>query len=181
MKDLNLLDDEWEFPTDFLPEDGREPARRTGARRRARGVANADCLLQLILMHTATGLSLRQTVARAPEQSMAHISDVALLKRLRSSEVGLRSLASHLTEINPSGIVKKLSPRRRIRVVDATTVEAQGGAGTDGRVPDTLCLPDLSGDFFELTDDKGGETYPNPHVRRQPAAGTVFAQRKAAR
>ena len=159
MKDLNLLDEEWEFLTSFLPDDWRERARRTGALRRARGIADADCLLQLILMHTATGLSLRQTVVRAREQSIANISDVALLKRLRSSEAWLRSLTSHLTEINQIGIVKKLSPQRRIRVVDATTVQEQGGAGTDWRVHYTLSLPDLSCDFFELTDEKGGETY----------------------
>lgn len=159
MKDLNLLDEEWEFLTDFLPKDWREQARTTGALQRARGIANADCLLQLILMHTATGLSLRQTVVRAREQSIADISDVALLKRLRSSEAWLRSLTSHLTEINQAEIVQKLSAQRRIRVVDATTVEEQGGAGTDWRVHYTLCLPDLSCDFFEVTDEKGGETY----------------------
>lgn len=158
MKNVNLLDEEWQFLTDFLPADWREQARSTGALRRARGIANADCLLQLILMHTATGLSLRQTVVRAREQSIANISDVALLKRLRSSEVWLRSLNSHLTEIKQMGILKKL-PQRRIRVVDATTVQEQGGAGTDWRVHYTLCLPDLSCDFFELTDAKGGETY----------------------
>ena len=159
MKDLNLLDEEWEFLTGFLPDDWREQARSTGALRRARGIANADCLLQLILMHTATGLSLRQTVVRAREQSIADISDVALLKRLRSSEVWLRSLTSHLTGISQSGIVQKVSAQRRIRVVDATTVQEQGGAGTDWRVHYTLSLPDLSCDFFELTDETGGETY----------------------
>ena len=159
MKSANLLDEEWEFLTDFLPPDWREQARSTGALRRARGIANADCLLQLILMHTATGLSLRQTVVRAREQSIADISDVALLKRLRSSEAWLRSLTSHLTEVHQSDVVNQLSRRRRIRVVDATTVEEQGGAGTDWRVHYTMCLPDLSCDFFEVTDEKGGETY----------------------
>jgi hypothetical protein len=83
MKHVNLLEEEWEFLTDLLPQDWREQARTTGALRRARGVSSADCLLQLILMHTATGLSLRQTVVRARQQSIADISDVALLKRLR--------------------------------------------------------------------------------------------------
>jgi hypothetical protein len=159
VKDFNLLDEEWEFLTDFLPRDWREQARTTGALRRARGIASADCLLRLILMHTATGLSLRQTVVRAREQSIADISDVALLKRLRSSEAWLRSLTSHLTEVNQADLVKRLSHQYRIRVVDATTVEEQGGAGTDWRVHYTLSLPDLSCDFFELTDEKGGETY----------------------
>lgn len=159
MQIVNLLDEEWEFLTDLLPEDWREQARTTGALRRARGIGNADSLLQLILMHTATGLSLRQTVVRAQQQSIADISDVALLKRLRSSEPWLRWLTSRMTEIGEAEIVKRMCSERRVRVVDATTVQEQGGAGTDWRVHYTLCLPDLSCDFFELTDAHGGESY----------------------
>jgi hypothetical protein len=156
---VNLLDEEWEFLTDLLPKNWREQARTSGALRRARGIGDADSLLQLILMHTATGLSLRQTVARAHQQSIADISDVALLKRLRSSEPWLRWLTSQMTEIGEAQIVRRVCAQRRVRVVDATTVEEQGGAGTDWRVHYTLCLPDLSCDFFELTDEHGGETY----------------------
>lgn len=159
MKPVNLLEDEWEYLTEFLPKDWREQARTTGALRRARGVSSADCLLQLILMHTATGLSLRQTVVRARQQSIAEISDVALLKRLRASEPWLRLLTAKMTDIEESGVIQRLSPQRRLRAVDATTVEEQGGAGTDWRVHYTLRLPDLSCDFFELTDEHGGETY----------------------
>jgi hypothetical protein len=159
VNDPSLLDEEWEFLTEFLPKDWREQARATGALRRARGVEDADRLLQLILMHTATGLSLRQTVVRAREQQIADISDVALLKRLRASEAWLRSLSLHLVEIQDVEFLKDLSERRRIRVVDATTVQEQGGAGTDWRLHYTLCLPDLKCDFFELTDQAGGETY----------------------
>lgn len=159
MKHVNLLEEEWEFLTDLLPKDWRGQARTTGALRRARGVASADCLLQLILMHTATGLSLRQTVVRAREQSIADISDVALLKRLRASEPWLRWLTAKMTDLDDLGVIQRLSARHRLRAVDATTVEEQGGAGTDWRVHYTLRLPDLSCDFFELTDEHGGETY----------------------
>jgi len=165
VKYANLLEEEWEFLTDLLPKDWREQARSTGAFRRARGIGSADCLLQLILMHTATGLSLRQTVVRAREQGIADISDVALLKRLRLSEPWLRGLTSQMTELGDTDLVQRLSQRRRIRVVDATTVEEQGGAGTDWRVHYTLSLPELSCDFFEVTDEHGGETY-----RRIPVA-----------
>ena len=159
MQTVNLLDEEWEFLTDLLPEDWRQQARATGALRRARGISSADALLQLILMHTATGLSLRQTVVRAHQQAIADISDVALLKRLRSSEPWLRWLTSQMTEIGEAQVVRRICAQRRVRVVDATTVEEQGGAGTDWRVHYTLRLPDLSCDFFELTDEHGGETY----------------------
>ena len=167
MQPVNLLEEEWEFLTELLPKDWREQARETGALRRARGIASADCLLQLILMHTATGLSLRQTVVRARQQSIADISDVALLKRLRSSEAWLRGLTSQMTEIGEAQIVQRVCSQRRVRVVDATTIEEQGGAGTDWRVHYTLCLPDLSCDFFELTDEHGGETYRRIPVGRR--------------
>ena len=166
MKNVNLLEEEWEFLTDLLPKDWREQARTTGALRRVRGVASADCLLRLILMHTATGLSLRQTVVRARQQSLADISDVALLKRLRSSEPWLRWLTAQMTELDDGGILQRLSLRRRIRVVDATNVEEQGGAGTDWRIHYTLGLPALNCGFFELTDAQGGETYRRIPVQR---------------
>lgn len=159
MKPVNLLEEEWEFLAELLPEDWREQARTTGAFRRARDIPSADCLLQLILMHTATGLSLRQTVVRARQQRIADISDVALLKRLRSSEPWLRRLNSQMAEMGEVAAVRRLCAQRRVRVVDATTVQEQGGAGTDWRVHYTLCLPDLNCDFFELTDEHGGETY----------------------
>ena len=117
-------------------------------------------------MHTATGLSLRQTVVRAREQSIADISDVALLKRLRASEPWLRSLTARMTDLDEPQVIQRVSARRRLRAVDATTVEEQGGAGTDWRVHYTLRLPDLSCDFFELTDEHGGETYRRIPVER---------------
>jgi hypothetical protein len=163
---VNLLEEEWEYLTEFLPKDWREQARKSGALRRARGIADADCLLRLILMHTATGLSLRQTVVRAREQSIADISDVALLKRLRSSEPWLRGLTSGMTEIGEAEIVKRVCAQRRVRVVDATTIQEQGATGTDWRVHYSMCLPDLSCDFFELTDKHGGESYRRIPVER---------------
>ena len=154
-----LLDEEWNILTDFLPTDWREQARQCGALRRARDVPDADCLLRLILLHTASGLSLRQTVVRARAQGLADISDVALLKRLRCSEAWLQWMTSTLLELRTEEPVLQKLASRRVRVVDATTVEEQGGAGTDWRIHYTLCLPELNCDFFELTDEHGGESY----------------------
>ena len=177
---INLLEEEWEFLTGLLPKDWREQARTTGALRRARGVESADRLLKLILMHTATGLSLRQTVVRAREQSVADISDVALLKRLRSSEAGRRGLTSGMTEMGQEEIVHRVCARRRVRAVDATTIVEQGGAGTDWRVHYTLRLPDLHCDFFELTDEQGGETDRRiPGQTQRPAAGGSWREPRA--
>src|SRR6185503_14254354 len=131
----------WEYLTGLLPKSWREQARTCGALRRCRGIRDADVLLKMILMHTATGLSLRQTVVRAREQKIGDISDVALLKRLRSSDEWLRSLTSEMADSGDGGVVKSLSQGRQIRVVDATIVDEQGGTGTKLRVHYSLCLP----------------------------------------
>jgi hypothetical protein len=39
-----------------------------------------------------------------------------------------------MTDLGDAAVVQRLSLRRRIRAVDATTVQEQGGAGTDWRV-----------------------------------------------
>jgi hypothetical protein len=111
-------------------------------------------------MHVGTGLSLKQTVTRARLQGLADVTDVALLKRLRSSELWLRELSRRL--FDASRFVRTLVPLpsgRRVRAVDATTVEEPGATGTDWRVHYCIALPDLVCDFYEVTGSEGGETY----------------------
>lgn len=158
--DADTLEEEWDLLTDLLPLEWKRLARTTGALQRARKVRDADTLLRLILLHTAAGLSLRQATARADRAGLAHISDVALLKRLRNAETWLHELAVRMLEDS------RFAPRldaasldRRIRVVDATTVTEPGSTGTDWRLHYVLQLPALACDFFELTDPAGGETY----------------------
>lgn len=154
------LDEEWSVLASFLPADWRDLARETGAIRRARGgIQGPDVLLQLLLMHVSTGLSLQQTVARARAQNLAAVSDVALLKRLRSSENWLREMAQRMFTQTRFARLSAAPLGRRLRAVDATTVEEPGATGTDWRVHFCLGIPDLRCDFFELTDVKGAETY----------------------
>lgn len=156
-----LVDEEWGVLATLLPEGWRELARETGAMRRARGeITSPDALLQLLLLHVATGLSLKQAVARAQVQGLASVTDVALLKRLRSSEGWLRELARRIFEESHFARLATTAPEgRRLRAVDATTVEEPGATGTDWRVHYCLSLPDLRCDFYELTDVHGAETY----------------------
>jgi hypothetical protein len=67
------------------------------------------------------------------QESIAEISDIALLKRLRASEPWLRLLTAKMTDLEETGVIQRLSPQRRLRAVDATTVEEQGGAGARPR------------------------------------------------
>lgn len=164
---IAALDEEWKLLAGFLPPRWREAARETGALTRARGIKDADTLLRLILLHAASGLSLRQAVARASAAGLAQISDVALLKRLRRAEPWLRSLTTTmLASSRFAPRLPALPPKWQVRVVDATNVEEPGATGTDWRVHYTLVLPSLACDFFEVTDVKGGETYKRVPVRR---------------
>jgi transposase len=156
-----LMDEEWSVLASLLPEGWREMARETGAMRRARGgITSPEALLQLLLLHVATGLSLKQAVARAQVQGLASVTDVALLKRLRSAEGWLRELARRMFEASRFARTSTTAPEgRRLRAVDATTVEEPGATGTDWRVHYCISLPDLRCDFYELTDVRGAETY----------------------
>jgi IS4 transposase len=156
-----LMDEEWRLLASFLPAGWRDLARETGAMRRTRGgITSPEVLLQVLLLHVATGLSLKQAVARAQVQRLASITDVALLKRLRRSEGWLRELARRMFEAGRGARMAARAPEgRRLRAVDATTVEEPGATGTDWRVHYCISLPEMRCDFYEVTDDTGAETY----------------------
>jgi IS4 transposase len=164
---MAVLDEEWELLAGLLPTNWRELARECGAIKRERGITDPAVLLQLLLMHASTGLSLRQTLARAAQQGLATISDVALLKRLRTSGPWLEALTRAMFRDSRFGRhAPKVTVGRRIRLVDATTVEEPGATGTSWRVHFSLRLPDLVCDHYEITDVKGGETYRRFPVER---------------
>lgn len=155
------MDEEWSVLVSLLPAEWRELAREHGAMRRESGaIRTPDALLQLLLLHVATGLSLKQAVVRGRVQGLPLVSDVALLKRLRSSEVWLREMSRRMFQSSRfAGTSTVVPPGRRLRAVDATTVEEPGATGTDWRVHYCIGLPELTCDFYELTDVGGGETY----------------------
>ncbi len=155
-----LLDEEWGILASLLPSNWRELARETGAIQRARGAVDGpETLLQVLLLHVAGGLSLKQAVARAQTQGLATMSDVALLKRLRSSEDWFRELARLMFTTSRFVRPSRAPAGRRLRAVDSTTVEEPGATGTDWRVHYCVDLADLRCDFFEVTDVSGVETY----------------------
>jgi len=156
----SIVDEEWAVLAGLLPEGWRELARETRAIRRARGITDPDVLLRVLLLHVASGLSLRSAAARASELGLAAMSDVALLKRLRTSEEWLRTLAARMFGQTRFGPRAEAFPSgRRCRAFDATTVEEPGATGTDWRVHFSLALPELRCDFYEVTDVTGGETF----------------------
>lgn len=146
---------EWAVIRRFLPAGWEEEAKKRGALRRARGVSGAEALLRVLLIHLAAGCSLTETAVRAESAGLAHLSSVALFKRLQASEDWLRWLAAEERRLLSGGMSGE--GERRIRAVDATTVSEPGSTGTDWRLHFAINLVSLQCDFFELTDFRKGE------------------------
>lgn len=161
------MSEEWGLLAGFLPEGWQDLATKTGAMVHSRGaIRSPDVLLQVLLLHVATGLSLKQAAARAHMQGLAKISSVGLFKRLRRAEGWLRDLARRMFERSRFACTGLRVPKgRRLRAVDATTIQEPGATGTDWRVHYTISLPRMRCDFYEVTDNKGAESYKRIPVR----------------
>src|SRR6266700_3570894 len=117
------VEEEWTLRAGLLPKNWQDLAKQTGAMQRSRGeIKTPDVLLQVLLMHVGTGLSLKQTAVRANMQGLVSVTDVALLKRLRSSEHWLRELARQMFAASRFRAAVQVPEGRRLRAVDATTV-----------------------------------------------------------
>lgn len=165
MEDISRFQglDDWQIVCQLLPEGWREAARQLGALRRARGVADAELLLRVLLIHLADGCSLKETALRAAQADWCSVSPVALHKRLMASEQWLRWMCERLWLRQPK---TALGERYRVRAVDATTVQEHGSTGTDWRVHFVIDLSNLQCDHYELTDAKGGETFRRIPIRK---------------
>jgi hypothetical protein len=144
----------WKVLLSILPAGWQQAALESGAIKRLRGFASPEALLRTVLLHVGLGYSLRETVVRARLAGWADVSDVALLKRMRSSEQWLRSLCiALLRESDAFGFEKTGGA---VRVVDGTIVKEPGKTGSQWRILYSLQLPSFLCDFLEIT-ASGGE------------------------
>src|SRR5512147_3050202 len=77
--------DEWGIIEKLLPAGWKEAARTEGAFRRARYLTDPAPLLRVLLFHAVNDGGLRETVAQARVSGIVEMSQVALLKRLRTA------------------------------------------------------------------------------------------------
>jgi hypothetical protein len=144
----------WQTLVSFFPPDWKHLATETRASVRLRGFRSVDALMRTLLLHIARGYSLRETVVRARMARLARVSDVALLKRLRSAEDWFRTLCVAL--LQAQGIeMPQAHPQLRLRLVDSTTIKEPGKTGSLWRVQYSFRVPELRGDAFTLTPTKG--------------------------
>src|SRR3972149_672558 len=152
---MKPLMDEWGVVERLLPRGWQAAAREQGAFRRARYIKEPSTLLRVLLFHAVNGGGLRAAVAFLKGPGGADLSQVALLKRLRSAGSWLAFIAAGLCERlrdrpRPKGAM-------RLRVVDDTTIQAPASQGTDWRLHYALDLSTLQCDWQEVTDSTGAE------------------------
>jgi len=158
MTPFSILDGQWQFALKMLCNvDLEASAREHKAIQRKRAISTGQLLLRLALMYALSGFSLRQTAAWACQKGLANLSDVALLKRLRSAKAWLGWLLAQVLSQRAQEHSLKGLPRR-LRLVDATTVSRPGSRGTDWRVHLSWDLQACRIDSVELTGSEGGET-----------------------
>ena len=144
----------WQTLVSFFPPDWEHLATETRANVRLRGFGSVAALMRTLLLHVARGYSLRETVVRARMARLAQVSDVALLKRLRSAEEWFRTLCVALWQ--EQGIeLPQAHPQLRLRLVDSTTIKEPGKTGSLWRVHYSFRVPELRCDAFTLTPTKG--------------------------
>ncbi len=133
-------------------------ARDSGALIRRRGVKDATSLLRLALGYGVCGLSLRASSAWAEVSSIAKLSDVALLNRLRRSADWLGGIVAAILSERMAETMSAL-PERRVRLVDATTLSRPGSRKTDWRVHVGFRLgPRPRIEQLALSDGRGAES-----------------------
>ena len=158
--------EDWQFLLTFLPPGWREQARELGAIQRYRKFGNPEALLRTLLIHLATGCSLRETAARAKQGHITQISDVALLKRLKAAGDWLRWMAEGVMQTwlakPPEAI---FGEKLRIRIIDGSTIQEPGSTGSTWRLHYSILLPTLQCNEVHLTSPKIGESFKRYLVR----------------
>lgn len=147
----NAHDEDWEVLLRLFPQNWEELARQSGAVERLRGFDSIGSLLRTLLLHVGPGYSLRETVVRAKAAGWAEISDVALLKRLRTAGEWWRLLAVALLEEQGIDLVDGAA----LRIVDGSVICEPGPTGSQWRLHYSLRLPSLICDYFEVTPTTG--------------------------
>jgi hypothetical protein len=147
---------DWENLEEKLGIDLETTAKETKAIQRKREISSAKDLLRLILFYATSDWSLKLVGAWALLQRIGYLSDVAILKRLRTSKAWMGRLV--FLVLQKRVLALKRLPGVRLRVIDATTINIPGSKGIDWRLHLSFDLGNLCLDGIEITDRHGGES-----------------------
>lgn len=134
-----------------------ESARRQGALVRRRAIRSASDLLRLVLVYCLQDWSLCQMGGWALLQGIGALSDVAILKRLRNCQAWVGELLYTCLQQRRAELARR--PGIRVRLQDATVINAPGSQGTQWRLHLKLDLGQCCIGGVDLSDAHGGETF----------------------
>ena len=154
MDNAEILNENWDTLTSFFPEGWTKMGRESGAITRLRDFKSEERLMRTLLIHVANGYSLRESVVVAKAAGIADVSDVALLKRLRSSLPWFEQLCGILLRESQLDLSQ---PHKGycMRLVDSTLVKEPGKTGSQWRIHYSIALPSLKCDSFKITATRG--------------------------
>lgn len=153
-----LVGRDWADTLEWLPEGLEDLLAQSGALQRRRTVRTGEELVRLGLAYSLLDLSLRSTAAWWSSLGQPSMSDVAVLKRLKSAAPFLdRVLNVMLARAAPGPVIAQAG--LRIRLIDATALSEPGSDGTDWRLHVTYDPARGAIDRVEVTDVHGGEHF----------------------
>lgn len=163
--DKSLINDDWKYLCQYLPENLSELAKTSGAVERWRNIKSGEELLRVILAYSMEDLSLRSTAAWSTQTAL-ELKDTSVLHRLRKASPLLERVLAHLLTHR---LRAEPAPGPEFRIHDATGLSIPGSKGTDGRLhavydPAHGCLRRV-----EITDPHGGERWD----RDRPQPGDI--------
>jgi len=160
--DKRLINDDWKYLCQYLPDNLSELAKASGAVKRWRNIKSGEELLRIILAYAMEDLSLRSTAAWSTQTAL-ELKDTSVLHRLRKAPPLLEKVLAHLLT---QRLRAESAPGPEFRINDATILSIPGSQGTDWRLhvvydPACCCLRRV-----EITDHRGGERLDRDRPRR---------------
>lgn len=151
-----LVGRDWADTVEWLPQNLEALLVESAAIRRRRSVRSGEELVRLTLAYSLLDFSLRSTAAWWASIGQPAMSDVAVLKRLKSATPFLELiLNSMLTRAAAGPVLAKIG--LHVRLIDATTVSEPGSTGTDWRLHVGYDPAKGAIDSVQVTDKHGGE------------------------
>lgn len=151
---------EWDLVTSYLPANWEALADEYSQVETKFGnakIRTASDLLQMILVHAACDLPLRETVALVAEAGGPDIAPMRLHKKMIRAVDYLRALVLGMVKDLPQAS-PELWAGYDVIVVDATTASRPGSLGADVRVHTLMRLSNLEYVDVQVTNTKVGET-----------------------
>ncbi len=152
--DYVLNDDDWMHVLSMLPDDLEESCLDKLAIERFREIRCAADLLRLAFAYGVCDMSLRQTATWACAMGLADISNVAVLKRLKTAGDWLGHLVGQW--LVSRGLTTAVPPMR-VRIVDGSVVTTPGSRAEDFRLHIAFDLADMRLADVDVTPAGQGE------------------------